>query len=116
MLREFLRAKLHRAVVTDTERDYMGSISIDPALMRAASIAPLEKVEVYNVDNGERFSTYAIEGEPGRIGLNGAAAHKGEPGQRVIIAAYCWLSQEEIAGHTPSIVLLDGHNVPLPRQ
>lgn len=110
-LRTFLRAKIHRATVTEANLDYMGSISIDAKLLAAAGIAPFEQVDVYNVDNGERLTTYAIEGEPGQICLNGAAARKAEPGQRVIICTYAQLREDEIAGHTPRVVFCGPGNV-----
>ncbi len=112
----FLRSKIHRGMLTGTHRDYMGSISIDPELLRLADIAPFEQVDVYNVDNGERLTTYAIEGEPGEICLNGAAALKGEPGHRVIIATFTWLQEEERKKHVPSVVLCGPGNVPIAGQ
>jgi len=115
-LRTFLRAKIHRATITEANLDYMGSISMDPKLLAAAGIAPFEQVDVYNVDNGERLTTYAIEGEPGQICLNGAAAHKGEPGQRVIICAFALLREDEIGVHNPRIVLCGPGNVMQARQ
>jgi len=115
-LRTFLRAKIHRATVTAADPDYMGSISIDPKLLAATGIAPFEQVDVYNVDNGERLTTYAILGEPGQICLNGAAARKAEPGQRVIICAYALLREDEIGLHTPRVVICGPSNVMQPRQ
>lgn len=112
MQRTFLRAKIHRATLTGADIDYEGSISIDPELMRLARIAPFEQVDVYNIDNGERLTTYAIPGEPGQIRLNGAAARKGEAGHKVIIAAYAQLAEAEIEAHKPYIVLLDEGNRP----
>lgn len=115
-MRCFLRGKIHRAIVTGADREYVGSISIDPELLRLAGIAPYEQVDIYNVDNGERLTTYAIAGEPGQICLNGAAAHKAEPGQRVIIAAYAWLAEEELGNHSPRVVIVGPGNVPVPGQ
>lgn len=115
-LRTFLRAKIHRATVTAANPDYMGSVSVDPALLSAAGIALFEQVDVYNVDNGERLTTYAIAGEPGQVCLNGAAARKAEPGQRVIICAYVLLREDEIAAHAPRVVLCGPGNVRLPYQ
>jgi len=115
-MRCFLRAKLHNARVTATDRDYMGSISLGPELLRLADIAPFERVDVYNVDNGERLTTYAIEGEPGQVCLNGAAAHRAEPGQRVIVAAYAWLDDEQARAHRPRVVILGQGNEPVPAQ
>lgn len=112
----FLRGKIHNATLTDVRQDYMGSISLDPELLRLADIAPFERVDVYNVDNGERLTTYAIEGEPGEVCLNGAAALKGETGQRVIIATYAWLDDAQQARHVPRIVLCGPGNRPLKGQ
>ncbi|MFP4071566.1 MAG: aspartate 1-decarboxylase [Desulfovibrionales bacterium] len=109
-LRCFLNGKIHRATITGADRDYEGSLAVDRKLLQAAGIAVNEQVEVYNLDNGERLTTYAIVGEPGEICLNGAAALKGEPGQRVIIAAYVWLDNPEVAGHCPRVVFVDGAN------
>lgn len=115
-LRTFLRAKIHRATVTAADPDYVGSISIDPKLLAAANIAAFEQVDVYNVDNGERLTTYAIEGEPGQVCLNGAAARKAEPGQRVIICAYALLRDDEVGMLTPRVVICGPGNTILPRQ
>ena len=106
----FLSAKIHRAVVTEASLDYEGSISIDPDLLERSGILVHERVEVYNVTNGERFATYAILGQPGQICLNGAAAHKGRPGDLVIIATYAWLDEAEWAGWEPKIVLVGPDN------
>lgn len=110
MLREFLLAKIHRATITGARLDYEGSISICPELLKASGILPYEKVEVYNLENGERFATYAIVGKKGEIALNGAAAHKGKPGDKVIIAAYTYLSGAEINSHSPKVVLVGEQN------
>lgn len=109
-LRTFLQAKLHRAVITGAEIDYEGSVAICPDLIRAAGFLPNERVDIYNVDNGERFSTYVITGGKGEICLNGAAAHKGTPGQKVIIAAYVHLTPEEATSHEPVVVLVGENN------
>jgi aspartate 1-decarboxylase len=114
MQRMLLKAKIHRAKVTDARLDYEGSLSIDRALMHLADMAPYEQVNVYNVNNGERFETYAIpapEGS-GEICLNGAAARKGQPGDLVIIATYALLDEAEVARHQPRVVLVDGENRP----
>lgn len=111
-LRNFLLGKIHRATITECDVNYEGSISIDPVLLKAAGIAPFEQVDVYNIHNGERLTTYAIVGNPGQICLNGAAALKGGVGQKVIIACYGLLSEDEIAGHTPRVVLVDETNTP----
>jgi aspartate 1-decarboxylase len=109
----YLNAKIHHARITHADREYMGSLSIDPELMRLAGVSPFERVDVYNVDNGERLTTYAIEGEPGCICLNGGAALKGEPGQRVIIATYAWLDGSEAEAHVPRVVLVGPGNRPM---
>lgn len=111
--RSFLRSKIHGATLTAVQQNYMGSVSVDPELLRQADIAPYEQVDVYNVDNGERLTTYAIEGEAGEICLNGAAALKGEAGQRVIIASYVWLAEDERAWHTPKVVFCGPDNAPM---
>jgi aspartate 1-decarboxylase len=111
-LRCFMHGKIHRATVTEARLDYEGSLSICPALMRASTILPHEQVEVYNLRNGERLRTYAIEGSPGGICLNGAAALKGMVGDKIIIVAYSWLTPEEVAMLHPRIVLVDEANQP----
>jgi aspartate 1-decarboxylase len=107
-----LKSKIHRATVTDADLDYEGSISIDPALARAADFVPFERVEIYNITNGERFATYFIEGRggSGEITLNGAAAHKVTPGDLVIICSYAEYAEEEIEGHRPRLVYVDAQN------
>ncbi|HAS87968.1 MAG TPA: aspartate 1-decarboxylase [Desulfovibrio sp.] len=108
----FLKSKIHRATITDANVDYEGSISIDADLLEEAGILPFERVDVLNINNGERLTTYAIEGGPGEFCLNGAAAHKGESGQKIIICSYTWLDDEELALHKPQVVLLgDGNKV-----
>ena len=106
----FLSAKIHGATITCANLEYRGSISIDTALMKAVGLLPYEQVDVYNLDNGERLTTYAIPGATGEICLNGAAAHKGTVGQRVIIAAYTWLGEEEARTHTPMVAIADNNN------
>jgi len=112
MTRFFLRSKIHRATVTEANLAYEGSITIDRHLMNAAGLLPYEKVEVYNVDNGNRFETYVIEGEPGEgdICVNGAAAHLVKPGHKVIIACYCMLQEGQILNHRPKLVFVDERN------
>jgi aspartate 1-decarboxylase len=112
MQRFFLRAKIHLATLTGADPDYEGSIAICPDLLALSGIAPGERVDVYNRDNGERLTTYAIAGAKGEICLNGAAALKGEKGQRVIIACYCLLGPDEIAGHVPAVVVAGPDNRP----
>jgi len=110
--RTFLCAKIHGATLTSLNLDYEGSISVDRALLDAVGILPYERVDVLNLDNGERLTTYAIPGNPGEICLNGAAAHKGKPGQRVILVTYLELEPDEIAGHTPRVIRVDAANRP----
>lgn len=112
MLQQMLKAKLHRATVTDANLNYEGSLTIDRQLMEAVGLLPFEKVKVYNINNGERFDTYAIEGEAGSgtITLNGAAARKGEIGDLIIIVTYALYDQQELLTYQPRIVVLDQHN------
>ena len=104
------KSKIHRATVTDANVDYEGSITIDRDLMRQADILPHEQVHVVNATNGERLVTYAIEGGPGEICLNGAAAHKARPGDIVIIISYGNFTPEELAGFRPTVVKVDAAN------
>ena len=105
-----LRSKIHRATVTDANLNYVGSVSIDVALLREADILPFEQVTVLDIDNGARFETYAIEGAPGEICLNGAAARLVAVGDRVILLTYGDYDESELAGHTPRVVHVDAHN------
>jgi aspartate 1-decarboxylase len=104
------KSKIHRATVTEANLDYEGSITIDRELMRAADILPYEQVHVVNVTNGERLVTYAIEGGPGEICLNGAAAHKGKAGDIVIIITYANVPEDRLAGFVPTAVKVDKQN------
>ena len=112
MQRFMLKSKLHRAVVTDADLNYEGSISIDKDLIEAADLLLYEKVEVYNISNGERFSTYVISAErgSGTICLNGAAARKVCRGDLVIIASYVAVDDKEASGWSPKCILLDSNN------
>jgi len=112
MQRIMLKSKLHRAVVTDANLNYEGSISIDEKLMEVANILPYEQVAIYDVTNGERFTTYAIkaERESGVICLNGAAARKVAPGDLIIIATYVTVDEEEAKKWNPRCVLVDEKN------
>ena len=113
MQRHMLKSKIHRATVTEADLQYEGSLTIDKELMDAVDLQPFERVKVYNINNGERFDTYAIEGAAGSgiIGLNGAAARKGMVGDKVIIVSYAFFENDELAaGFTPRIVLLDESN------
>lgn len=107
-----LKCKLHRACVTHAELDYEGSCAIDERLMALAGIREYEQIQIYNVANGERFTTYAIRGEAGSraISVNGAAAHKAAPGDRVIICAYAAMDEAEADAFQPTLVYLDEHN------
>lgn len=107
---EMLRAKLHRATVTDADLNYEGSISIDPALYKAVGMFEYEKVDVLNITNGARLTTYIINGKDGEICLNGAAARMAHKGDKVIICTYCSLDLEEAKGHKPNVALLDDNN------
>lgn len=109
---ELLAGKIHRATVTQAELDYVGSITVDTELLRAAGIQEYQKVDIVNVNNGERFHTYTIAGEAnsGVICLNGAAARCACPGDKVIIMAYALFSEEERYNHKPSVVFVDEKN------
>ena len=107
-----LKCKLHRACVTHAEVDYEGSCAMDEELMGLAGIREYEQIQIYNVTNGERFTTYAIRAEAGSrvISVNGAAAHKASPGDRVIICAYAAMDEAEAVAFKPRLVYLDEHN------
>ncbi len=112
MLITCLKGKLHCATVTEANLNYMGSITIDETLLKAAGIIPNEKVQIVNNNNGSRFETYVIKGEKdsGVICLNGAAARKVQPGDKVIIIAYAMMTEEEAATFVPRVVMIDGEN------
>lgn len=114
MQRMLMKSKIHRARITDANLEYEGSLTIDRNLMEAADILPFEQVKVYNVSNGERFDTYAIEGPPGsgEICLNGAAARKGARGDVIIIVTYGIYDDTDRAGYQPKVVLLGAGNKP----
>jgi aspartate 1-decarboxylase len=107
-----LKCKLHRACVTHAELDYEGSCAIDEELMRLAGIREYEQIQIYNIANGERFTTYAIRAEAGSrvISVNGAAAHKASPSDRVIICAYAAMDEAQADLFKPNLVYLDEHN------
>ena len=107
-----LKAKIHRAVVTQADLDYVGSITIDCKLMAAAGIVEYERVEIADVNNGNRFATYVIAGYPGSgiICVNGAAAHCVEVGDKLIIMAYASMTPAEAADHHPKVVFVDDEN------
>lgn len=112
MLRKMLRAKIHRATVTQCDPDYVGSITIDANLLDAAGMLPNEAVAIYDITNAVRFETYIIRGEPGSgiIGINGAAAKLVEKGDKVIIACYGHYSEAELQDHGSQIVICDDRN------
>jgi aspartate 1-decarboxylase len=114
MLRTMLQAKLHRVRVTEANLEYEGSCGIDRALLDASGMLPNQHIELYNISNGERFTTYVIEAarDSGTISLNGAAARKAMVGDLLIICAYSQYSEAELAGHHPVIVLVDQNNRP----
>tara|TARA_Y100000996_G_scaffold415203_2_gene408705 strand:- start:606 stop:992 length:387 start_codon:yes stop_codon:yes gene_type:complete len=112
MTRKFLSSKIHKATVTDAKIDYEGSCEIDSLLLESVGIVPYEQIDIYNITNGERFTTYAIAGKPesGSICINGAACHKVNIGDHIIICAYTNLEISEIVNHTPKIIYLDEDN------
>ncbi len=112
MQRTMLKSKLHRARVTHSELHYEGSCAIDETLLDAANIHEYEQIQIYNVSNGERFTTYAIRAARGSgiISVNGAAAHKADPGDIVIIATYAVYNELELARYAPELVYVDERN------
>ena len=112
MPRNMLKSKIHRATVTQSHLNYEGSLSVDGDLMDAVGLVPFEKIGVYNINNGERFETYIIEGQRGSgiIGLNGAASRKGLVGDLIIIVSYAIYNEDEIASYKPQIVVLNPDN------
>jgi len=110
-MRTMLKSKIHRARVTRVDIDYEGSITIDKSLMDEADILPYEQVQVLNVNNGARFTTYAIEGGNGEICINGAAARLAVVGDTIIILSYCHASDDEIPDFSPKVVHVDRRNV-----
>ena len=112
MDRQYLNSKIHKATVTDSNIDYEGSCEIDVALMKAANIDPYEKIDIYDITNGERLSTYAIPGKPdtGIIGINGACCHKIKINDEIIICSYTMLNENERANHVPTIIYVNQSN------
>jgi aspartate 1-decarboxylase len=112
MLITILKSKLHHARVTESELEYQGSLTIDPDLMDEVRLHSYEKILVANMANGERLETYAIPGERGSktICLNGATAHKGSVGDRLIIFAFAQIEEEDAASHKPQVIVLDENN------
>lgn len=115
MLLTMMKGKIHRATVTQADLHYEGSISIDRDLLDAAGILPNEQVDILNITNGERFTTYAITAPRGSktFGLNGAAARRVQVGDRIIIITYCQMDAEAAKTYEPNVVLLDADNAPL---
>lgn len=113
MLVNVLKSKIHRVTVTEANLDYIGSITIDEALMEASNIIENEKVDIYNITNGERLSTYAIKGERGSgvIGINGAAAHKVSVGSLIIIASYAMMDFEEARQWHPTVIFPENNKL-----
>jgi aspartate 1-decarboxylase len=112
MQRKMLSGKIHRATITEANLHYQGSVTIDADLMEAAGLIEFEQVEVWNITNGNRFSTYAMTGArgSGTVCINGAAAHKAGKGDMVIIAHFGWMAEEEARRHRPKVVLVDEAN------
>ncbi|MEI8129744.1 MAG: aspartate 1-decarboxylase [bacterium] len=112
MLLEFLFSKIHRATVTDADLNYVGSITIDENLMKASQIREWQKVEILNINNGERFQTYVIKGkaDSGEICVNGAAARKVQKGDKIIIVTYAYFEAQDIKEFKPTVVLVDYNN------
>ena len=112
MFRIMMKSKIHRATVTEANVDYMGSITLDPDLMRAADLLPHEKVQIADITNGARLETYVIEGEPGSgtVGINGAAARLVAAGDLVLIISYAQMADAEAREHRPTVVFVDERN------
>lgn len=115
MLISVLKSKIHRAVITQSELNYVGSITIDSTLMKAAGLYEYERVHVVNINSGSRIETYVIAGEAGSgiICLNGAAARSGQKGDTIIIMSYADMTPDELSSHTPKVVMVDGSNKPV---
>jgi aspartate 1-decarboxylase len=109
-----LKTKIHRATVTQSDLHYEGSLTVDSALLEAANLLPYEAVHVWNVNSGQRFETYAMAGERGSgiMCVNGAAARLAQPGDLIIVAAFCWVDEETARQWTPRIVFVDERNRP----
>jgi len=112
MFRHIFLSKIHRATVTQADLDYVGSITVDADLLDAAGIIEGEKVDIYDITNGNRIATYTIAGERGSgiVGVNGAAAHKVRPGDLVILCAYGWMPEADARKYVPTVVLVDDAN------
>ena len=112
MFRKVMRSKIHRATVTMCDVDYVGSVTIDADLLRAADIRPNESVHVFDVDNGARLETYVIRGEPGSgtVVINGAAARLVDTGHKVLIVSFGYLTQDQLDSHQSTVVVVDDRN------
>ncbi len=112
MLFEFLHSKIHRATITDSNLNYVGSITIDEDFLEKANIREWEKVEILDIDNGERFQTYALKGQRGSkcFCVNGAAARKVQTGDKIIVVTYAQITEEEMKNHKPTIVQVGENN------
>ena len=112
MLRQLMKSKIHRATITHCDLHYAGSVTLDPDLMEAADLLPHELVHILNINNGNRFETYAIEGRCGsrEVQINGAAARLGQPGDQVIIISYATYDESEVKKHQPKVVHVDNDN------
>ena len=113
MNRVMMKSKIHRATITGADLEYVGSITLDRTLMELADIREFEQVAVLDIDNGARFETYAMEGGPGDVILNGAAARLVQPGDRVIVITYAVYDEAELASYAPRIVHVDEANRPI---
>ena len=105
-----LKSKIHRVVVTGSDKEYEGSLILDSTLMAAADMIEYEKVDLWNVSNGERFSTYLIPGKQGEVIVNGAAAWRAKPGDKLIVSSFATIEREEVQDWTPTILILDSEN------
>ena len=114
MFREMMKSKIHRARVTQANLQYQGSLTVDSRLMEAADLYPNEKIQVVNVNTGDRFETYVIPGEPGSgiIGVNGGAARLASVGDIILIISYALMEEKEAAAHKPKVFILDENNRP----
>jgi aspartate 1-decarboxylase len=112
MQRQMLKSKIHRATITDCDVDYVGSLTLDPELMRQADLLPNEQVHVWDIENGSRFITYAIEGEPGSgtVQVNGAAAQLVQPGHKVIVASFASFDEDDLVRYSPIVVHVNERN------
>ena len=113
MRRTMMKSKIHRATVTEANLNYVGSISLDPVLLEASDILVNEKVQILDIDNGNRFETYVILGGPGDMCLNGAAARLVQPGDRIIVISYADYEEAELATYVPNVVHVDTDNRPI---